>query len=90
MAFQKTRHAIYWSSRCCFWDRYEQYAKRNLHPQHQHVGDYTEAFSSMLPNIEVVRLDEPEQIFDSYKKSYERQDGKSTILVEWGDYYNEK
>jgi len=65
-------------------------SERPLHPQHQHVGDYTEAFSSMLPNIEVVRLDEPEQIFESYKKSYERQDGKSTILVEWGDYYNEK
>ena len=44
----------------------------------------------MTPNIEVIRLDEPDQIFGSYQKAYEREDGKSTILVEWGDYYNEK
>ena len=44
----------------------------------------------MASNIEVIRLDEPEQIFESYQKAYDREDGKSTILVEWGDYYNEK
>ena len=65
-------------------------SERPLHPQHQHVGDYTEAFKLMLSNIEVMRLDEPEQIFPAYKKALERKDGKSTILVEWGDYYNEK
>lgn len=65
-------------------------SQRPLHPQHQHVGDYTEAFRLMCPNIEVIRLDEPEQIFEAYKKAYERTDGKSTILVEWGDYYQEK
>ena len=26
----------------------------------------------------------------SYKKAIERKDGKSTILVEYGDYYSEK
>ena len=65
-------------------------AQRPLHPQHQHVGDYTDAFKLMTPNIEVIRLDEPDQIFESYQKAYEREDDKSTILVEWGDYYNEK
>ena len=65
-------------------------AERPLHPQHQHVGDYTDSFKLMAPNIEVIRLDEPEQIFESYQKAYDREDGKSTILVEWGDYYNEK
>ena len=44
----------------------------------------------MVPNIEVIRLNEPEEIFESYQKAYEREDGKSTILIEWGDYYNEK
>ena len=44
----------------------------------------------MLTNIEVIRLDEPNEIFKAYKKAYLRQDGKSTILVEYGDYYNEK
>lgn len=65
-------------------------AERPLHPQHQHVGDFSEAFSKMFTNIEVIRLDEPEQIFEAYVKAYERTDGKSTILVEWGDFYNEK
>ena len=65
-------------------------SERPLHPQYQHIGDYTEAFEKMLTNVEVIRLDEPEQIFEAYQKAYNRTDGKSTILVEWGDYYNEK
>lgn len=65
-------------------------SERPLHPQHQHTGDYTESFRSMCKNIDVVRLDESSQIFDAYQHAYNRTDGKSTILVEWGDYYNEK
>lgn len=65
-------------------------SERPLHPQHQHIGDFTDAFRSMCKNIEIIRLDEPEQIFSSYEKAYLRKDGKSTILVEWGDFYNEK
>ncbi len=61
-----------------------------MHPQHQHVGDYTEAFKLMCPNIDIIRLEEPKDIFPAYKKALERKDGKSTILVEYGDYYNEK
>ena len=63
---------------------------RPMHPQFQHVGDYTEAFRLMCPNVEIIRLEEPEDIFPAYKKALEREDGKSTILVEYGDYYNEK
>ena len=65
-------------------------SERPLNPQVQHTGDFTEAFSKMLSNVEVIRLDEAEDIFPAYQKAYNRQDGKSTILVEWGDYYNEK
>ena len=65
-------------------------SERPLHPQHQHVGDFTEAFRLMCKTIEVIRLDEPEQIFPAYKKALEREDGCSTIIVEYGDYYNEK
>lgn len=61
-----------------------------MHPQHQHIGDFTEAFKLMLSNIEIIRLDEPEDIFPAYQKALNRTDGKSTILVEWGDFYNEK
>jgi pyruvate/2-oxoglutarate/acetoin dehydrogenase E1 component len=65
-------------------------SERPLHPQFQHVGDFTEAFRLMCKNIEVIRLDEPGQIFPAYQKALERTDGKSTIIVEYGDYYNEK
>ena len=65
-------------------------SERPLHPQAQHVGDFTEAFRLMCPNIEVIRLEEPEDVFPAYQKAYLRTDGKSTIIVEYGDYYNEK
>jgi pyruvate/2-oxoglutarate/acetoin dehydrogenase E1 component len=65
-------------------------SERPLHPQHQHIGDFTEAFRLMCKTIEVIRLDETEQIFPAYKKALEREDGRSTIIVEYGDYYNEK
>ncbi len=63
---------------------------RPMHPQFQHVGDYTDAFRLMCPNIEIIRLEEAEDIVPAYQKALERTDGKSTILVEYGDYYNEK
>jgi pyruvate/2-oxoglutarate/acetoin dehydrogenase E1 component len=65
-------------------------SERPINPQIQHTGDFTDAFRLMLKTVEVIRLDEPEQIFPAYKKAYEREDGRSTIIVEYGDYYNEK
>lgn len=65
-------------------------SERPLNPQIQHTGDFTEGFKNLLSTIEVIRLDEPEDIFPAYHKAYNRTDGKSTILVEWGDYYGEK
>lgn len=63
-------------------------SERPLHPQHQHVGDFSEAFKLMLKTVNIVRLDEPEQIFPAYEKAYYEK--FSTILVEYGDFYNEK
>jgi len=63
---------------------------RPLHPQFQHVGDFTDAFRLMCQNIEVIRLEEPQDIFPAYQRALEREDGKSTIVVEYGDYYGEK
>lgn len=65
-------------------------SQRPLHPQHQHVGDFTEAFRSMCSTIEVIRLDEPADVFQAYERALLREDGRSTILVEYGDYYGEK
>lgn len=63
-------------------------SKFPLHPQHQHIGDFTEAFKKMCNTIEVIRLDRSEDVFPSYQKALERMDGKSTLLVEWGDAYD--
>ncbi len=65
-------------------------SERPLHPQAQHIGDYTDAYRLMLKTVDVIRLEEPDQIFDAYKLAYERTDNRSTVLVEYGDYYIEK
>ena len=65
-------------------------SQRPLHPQHQHIGDFSEAVKKMCSTIEIIKLNEPEDIFPSYQKALNRKDGRSTILVEFGDYYNEK
>lgn len=65
-------------------------SERPIDPQIQHTGDFTDAFRLLLSRVEVIRLDEPEDIYDAYRFAYEREDNRSTILVEYGDYYNEK
>ena len=65
-------------------------SQRPLFPGHQHIGNMSEAYRKMLSNVEIIELEEPEDIFVAYKKAYERDDGKSTLLVEFGDFYNEK
>jgi hypothetical protein len=44
----------------------------------------------MCDFVDIIRLDEPNQIFDAYKHAYLRTDNRPTVLVEWGDFYNEK
>lgn len=61
-----------------------------IDPQCQHKGNFTEAFKSMIQNIDIVELTEPEHILPAYKKALERQDGISTILVEHADYSKTK
>ena len=51
-------------------------------PQEQHVGDFTEAFRSMLKSVNMVKLNKAEEIIPAYKYAFEREDGVSTILVE--------
>ena len=65
-------------------------SQRPLHPQFQHIGDFSDSIQKMCTSIEVIRLNNPKQIFPAYKKSYEIKDGVNTIIVEYGDYYNEK
>ncbi len=63
---------------------------RPLNPHAQHRNDYTDAYRVMLRNIEIIKLEEPEDIFPAYQKAYLREDGKSTIIVEISDYLSEK
>jgi len=63
---------------------------RPLHPQAQHCNDYSDAFAMMLKNVEVIKLHEPDDIFPAYERAYLREDGKSTILVEFSDFLNER
>ena len=65
-------------------------SERPLFPGHQHIGNFSSAFRSILHNVDVIELQESDQIFKSYEHAYNRSDGKSTILVEFGDYYSEK
>jgi pyruvate/2-oxoglutarate/acetoin dehydrogenase E1 component len=65
-------------------------AQRPLHPQQQHVGDFTEAVRALCTTIDVVRLEEPRDVFPAYQHALLREDGRSTIIVEYGDYYGEK
>lgn len=65
-------------------------AQNPLHPGPQHTGDYTEAFKIMAPNLEIVRLDKPEDIYPAYKRAADRTDGVSSLIIEWGDFYGTK
>lgn len=65
-------------------------SQRPLNPQSQHVGDFTDAIRAMCTTIDVIRLEDPHEIYPAYERALDRTDGKSTLLVEYGDYYAEK
>lgn len=63
---------------------------RPLNPQSQHVGDFSSGIKKMSKNLDIINLKNPKEILESYKYAAHRKDCKATILVEYGDYYNEK
>lgn len=63
-------------------------AKKPLDGGPQHTQDHTIALKKMLQNVEVIKLKHTKQIFKAYKKALDRKDNKSTLLVEYGDFYN--
>jgi pyruvate/2-oxoglutarate/acetoin dehydrogenase E1 component len=56
----------------------------------QHTQNHTEAVKKMLTEVDVVELIEPTDIFESFKNAYEREDGKSTLIIEYSEYYGTK
>jgi len=63
-------------------------SKNPLNGGPQHTQDHTSALKKMLTNVEVIKLKKTNEIFKSYKKALNRKDQKSTLLIEYGDYYN--
>ncbi len=64
-------------------------AKVPLNGGLQHTQDHTEAFKHLLTNVDVVVLENKEDIFPTFKKALEREDNKSTLIIEFGEYYNQ-
>lgn len=64
---------------------------RPLDPGIQHKSNFTAAFKALgMEEVVISDLTEPEMIVPAYELALFRTDGKSTILVEYGDYYDEK
>ncbi|MDH4469329.1 MAG: hypothetical protein QE271_14820 [Bacteriovoracaceae bacterium] len=61
-----------------------------VHPSHQHVGDFTEGFKKIFNHLEVVKLENPEDIFPTYEKALNPDNPKSYLLIEVGNYYSQK
>ena len=64
-------------------------AKKPLDGGVQHTQDHSKFLKNILTEIEVVVLKNPKTIFKEYKRAYQRRDNKSTLIVEYGDYYND-
>ena len=64
--------------------------KAPLNAGPQHTQNHTEAMRSMLTEIDVVELIEPEQIETVYNIALYRPDSKSTLIIEHIEYYTSK
>lgn len=58
-----------------------------VHPGHQHIGNYADAFRLMFKNIPVYELNKANEIYDIYEAAYNRRG--PTLLIEHGNLYNE-
>lgn len=65
-------------------------SERPLFPQYQHIGDYSDMVKNMAPTIKVIKLNNPDEILKSYKDAYNAPSGTVSLIVEFGDFYNEK
>ena len=59
-----------------------------LHPGPQHVGDFSSPFKLLCPNMNIVQLQNSADIPREYIRALSRDDGVSTILVEFSDLFN--
>ena len=59
-----------------------------IFPGHQHVGNCAEGLAKLLTRVEVVELNEADEILPTYQRVYRER--KPTIIIEFGDHYNDK
>jgi pyruvate/2-oxoglutarate/acetoin dehydrogenase E1 component len=59
-----------------------------LDPGPQHCQDHTAAFKVMFKTIEVIDLWHKNEILPAYDKALNRNDGRSTLIVEHADLYH--
>lgn len=59
--------------------------KEPMNPGLQHCQDHTAALRLLVPNIRVIKLTSPDEIYPIYKESLRAK--KSTVIVEVGDLY---
>lgn len=65
-------------------------SKKPLDGGVQHTQDYTKMFKKVLTEIEVIYLNNPKTIFKTFKRCVDPKIKKSFLIIENGDYYNEK
>lgn len=56
----------------------------------QHTQNYTKIFREALTEVKVVYLNNPKQIYKSFKKAYMDKNSYSYLFIENGDFYNQK
>ena len=65
-------------------------SKTQLDGGPQHTADYTDVFKKMLTNINVISLEEPEDIFPTFKEALLGDRFHATLIIENGSFYNDK
>lgn len=58
-----------------------------VHPGHQHIGNYAEAFREMFDAIPVFTIDSADEVFETYETAYELH--MPVLVIEHGNLYNE-
>ena len=65
-------------------------SKKPLDGGPQHTQNYTKIFKSILSEIEVIMLSNPKNIYQTYKNCIKKENKKSYLIIEHGDFYNDR
>ncbi len=65
-------------------------SKKPLDGGPQHTQDYTTIFKKVLTEVEVIYLNDPNKIYSQFKYMINPKVKKSFLVIENGDFYNDK